>query len=319
MSDERELVRLSALTDSGFDELQAGLLQLGRQGPRAAQRARMRAALGLPVLPVSTPHPQEPYREAQSQSQSQPAQEPSPRHEPGSQPRSNPPPQPEPNPQSQPRPNPELHAASGAGRAHGLLLKLALSGVVVAGVLLGVWHSPSHRPAREPVGASGTTTTVPPHTNALADLQTASPDAVATPPLASKLASTPHALSGRLARSDIRRGSRAHAVRGADARPLSNPAGELALLRRARAQTRSAPEHALELIVQCQQRYPNPAFAEEREVIAVEALLALGRTDQARQRATDFFAHFPASAHARRMHVLLDDDSDTNPTQPPHR
>jgi hypothetical protein len=98
----------------------------------------------------------------------------------------------------------------------------------------------------------------------------------------------------------------------------TDPAGELALLNRARADARAAPARALTLVAQHQERYVPAAFAEEREVIAVEALLAAGLVEQANLRAARFFAQFPLSAHTRRIRTLLNAGSGTKAVSPPH-
>jgi len=63
------------------------------------------------------------------------------------------------------------------------------------------------------------------------------------------------------------------------------------------ADTRALDEHRA--------RFPDGTFVQEREVLAIEALVRLGRGAEAKARA-DAFAHaFPTSAHRRRIAVLL--------------
>ena len=47
-------------------------------------------------------------------------------------------------------------------------------------------------------------------------------------------------------------------------------------------------------------------LAQERAVIAVEALVKTGRTAEAKMRAEKFKARFPGSSHARRIDALLE-------------
>ena len=49
-------------------------------------------------------------------------------------------------------------------------------------------------------------------------------------------------------------------------------------------------------------------FEQEREVLAIEALVRLGRGAEARARASAFTSAFPQSAHRRRIAVLLGGD-----------
>ena len=59
----------------------------------------------------------------------------------------------------------------------------------------------------------------------------------------------------------------------------------------------AAEEHA--------RAYPRGTFAQEREVIAIEALVALGRRPEAAKRAARFRAAFPGSAHQARIDSLV--------------
>jgi hypothetical protein len=82
---------------------------------------------------------------------------------------------------------------------------------------------------------------------------------------------------------------------------------ELALLRPARARVRSAPARALELVAEHERLYPQGALIEEREVIAIEALLSSERAGDAAQRARSFFGRYARSAHARRVRGMLEE------------
>jgi hypothetical protein len=80
---------------------------------------------------------------------------------------------------------------------------------------------------------------------------------------------------------------------------------ELQLLTRARHVVRSSPSRAIALTAEHAERYPAGTFAEEREVIAVEALVRLGQREQAAARARAFGARFPQSAHRQRIEDVL--------------
>ena len=56
-------------------------------------------------------------------------------------------------------------------------------------------------------------------------------------------------------------------------------------------------------------RFGDGTLAQEREVVAIEALVALARLPEARERAARFSARWPHSAHARRLAVILGDAS----------
>jgi hypothetical protein len=79
---------------------------------------------------------------------------------------------------------------------------------------------------------------------------------------------------------------------------------ELTMLARARRALLNEPARALELAEEHAQTYPRGTFDEEREVLAIEALLKLGRRAEADARERAFEARFPRSAqiaHLARM------------------
>jgi hypothetical protein len=61
------------------------------------------------------------------------------------------------------------------------------------------------------------------------------------------------------------------------------------------------PALALSLAERHRALFPEGALAQEREVIAVEALRALRRPDEAEARARRFRARYPDSAHLPRV------------------
>ena len=80
---------------------------------------------------------------------------------------------------------------------------------------------------------------------------------------------------------------------------------EAQLLQRALATLGRSPGDALEVLGVHQRRFPSGALAQEREVLAVDALLRLGRREEARARAARFAEAYPGSAHRRRVEALL--------------
>jgi hypothetical protein len=92
----------------------------------------------------------------------------------------------------------------------------------------------------------------------------------------------------------------------ADVSPLDVMAAELALLRQARAVLASNPSRALALCADHARMFDGGALSQEREVIAIEALLGAGRAGEARERGRRFRESFPGSAHARRIDSLLE-------------
>ncbi len=76
---------------------------------------------------------------------------------------------------------------------------------------------------------------------------------------------------------------------------------EPVLLEQARRALASSPATALALTNQHAARFPHGVLAQEREVIAIEALRRLGRSAEADRRAAAFAQAFPGSAHQRMV------------------
>jgi hypothetical protein len=81
---------------------------------------------------------------------------------------------------------------------------------------------------------------------------------------------------------------------------------ETALVQRAEGWLARDPSAALRLANEHRQRFARGILSEEREVVAIDALLRLGRRDAAEQRAQLFFASHEGSLHARRIRRLLE-------------
>lgn len=85
--------------------------------------------------------------------------------------------------------------------------------------------------------------------------------------------------------------------------PAAKPS-EIKLLKRAEG-LRAEPLKALRVLRRHARLYPEGVLAQEREVLAIEALLAAGRRGEAQRRADRFAASHPGSAQLRRVRVLL--------------
>ena len=66
------------------------------------------------------------------------------------------------------------------------------------------------------------------------------------------------------------------------------------------------PAHALSLVELDARAHAKGALAEERDALHVQALAALGRTDDARARATAFLARYPQSVHKKKIEAVLE-------------
>jgi hypothetical protein len=188
----------------------------------------------------------------------------------------------------------------------GWLLKLIVGALVVAGASFGAWRALQPDEIAPPVSQSAAKEvpqSAPGAEPPVLDRDAALEPAVAPAPQVespSALAKPKRAAAPRRAAENGPR-----APEPAEGAPVDVEA-ELAILRPARAHVRSAPKRALELVAEHARRYPRGALIEEREVIAIEALLTSARVDDAAARARSFFADYPRSAHARRVRSLLD-------------
>jgi hypothetical protein len=80
---------------------------------------------------------------------------------------------------------------------------------------------------------------------------------------------------------------------------------EAQLVRNAERLLGSDPAGALRLTDERRQRFPGGALGQEAEVVAIDALLRLGRRDAAVRRARAFEASHKDSLYARRIHALV--------------
>jgi hypothetical protein len=96
------------------------------------------------------------------------------------------------------------------------------------------------------------------------------------------------------------------AVSGAPPATGGTPAlSEIELLRDARLALRQSPARALELTDEHARQYPRGKLTQERELIAVSALVALGRRTAAMSRAAHFERLNPTSPYRKQMGDLL--------------
>jgi hypothetical protein len=173
-----------------------------------------------------------------------------------------------------------------------LLVKAGVA-VGVAGLVIGgLWLS--HRPRL----AAPASTRAPSSSLSLAAPRAV--DQAPTAPAPTSVASTPNAPSSEPApKPAALRKSLAEPVKSAAA--SADGLSEPALLEQARRALTNSPATALALTNQHAARFPRGVLAQEREVIAIEALRRLGRSAEADRRAAAFGQAFPGSAHQRMV------------------
>jgi hypothetical protein len=217
-----------------------------------------------------------------------------------------------------PPPAPPAPPASPLGPFAALMARPEVSGAILGALLAGgavvgaSWVAPAPRAA--PAVAAARAEPAPrPEASAPAP-------AVAAPPAATMSAAparpAPPAIPGTGAPPPD-----GPSVAASEPAPAAEEETEVRLLQRARAGVAADPARALALTGEHARRFPGGAFAQEREFIAISALVALGRADEARERAARMLERFPASAYRDRLEAIVPPTSvqKERPVSPPTR
>lgn len=107
-----------------------------------------------------------------------------------------------------------------------------------------------------------------------------------------------------------------HPTEGTDRAPQQDAVEEHRLLRAARASLDRDPRRSLALTEEHRRRFPRGMLVQEREVIAIEALAKLGKSDSARSRADQFAEDYPDSPHRGRVDGTSQNGSKKTPSHP---
>ena len=188
--------------------------------------------------------------------------------------------------------------------------------IVMVGVIAGVHHQIDKTPpsaARVPIEALPAAQTAPTAEapTVTAELHDESPPAmpVVTVDSLPSLPSHPSAASQRSGTAPERSAKGSDEGRSdistSPAMPAADPGDELALLEEARAALATAPGRTLALTDEHMKRFSSPAFAQERERLAIDALVRSGRRDDASERARRFESTYPSSPHLARVRALV--------------
>ena len=181
---------------------------------------------------------------------------------------------------------PTLGPTTGAGTGSGVAtgIKVGLAALAAAGIaaLVLSQRAPTEHAAPSAVTARG------PETNPVAPSAPAAPvpsqsESPADAP--ARETPTPSAASAR-------------AVIPPAFRPAET---EAEYLERARGALGKSPALALALANQHRSRFPYGVLAQEREVIAIEALKRLGRSAEAERRISEFASRYPNSAYRKKL------------------
>jgi hypothetical protein len=183
-------------------------------------------------------------------------------------------------------------AAAPAPAASGALMKAgvaALGGVIVVG---GLWltQAPSTKPDRVEQREAPAPAANP-----------APVAAEASPAVPAKAETEPPVQEGAADTTAPPVTTPRHEKAGPKTPAPSAPVPEDVLLEQARRALASDPGRALSLAREHAAGYPSGVLAQEREVIAIEALRRLGRTSEAEKRLQRFERLYPQSAHRRKL------------------
>lgn len=182
--------------------------------------------------------------------------------------------------------------------------------VVMVGVIAGTHHQVDVTPpasSRVPIEAASAPTAASPTVTTEHESPPVMP--VVTVDALPSLPSPPSAASQRSRTAPDRstkglEEGRPDSPRSPD-RPVADPGDELALLEEARAALATAPTRTLALADEHMKRFSSPAFAQERERLAIDALVRSGRRDEALERARRFESTYPSSPHLARVRALV--------------
>jgi hypothetical protein len=205
-------------------------------------------------------------------------------------------------------------AASAAGAGGALaLVKPAVIGVALGLTAMGGFMA--LRPA-EPLGASGVPTPVEvpsPPLSARPPAGSAPPALVVDPePKKSEAPAPPRVRADSDQTADTPEPPRGPSVSAfPDGQERldggATGAGESRAVAEARALLRGGnPTAALAALERLREKYPNGSLVQEREALAIEALLEKGDRAGARSRAADFLARYPKSPHATAARRALE-------------
>jgi hypothetical protein len=175
-------------------------------------------------------------------------------------------------------------AKTGAASVLAKVLGVAAVAAIVGGTAI---HSARGRHAAEDATRTGTTSVAVTTSAALP----APADDTATPAPATSAPARPPTAPARVMSTQA----------------PDDPEAEVALLQRAQGSLEADPAQTLSLCAEHARRFPRGLLAQEREVLAIEALVSTGRIGDARARADRFGAAYPSSTHLRRIHAVLGD------------
>ena len=187
---------------------------------------------------------------------------------------------------------------AGLKLGHIVTVGLATVGLTIGAVFVGASDADE---GQQVAGATPTATTVATSVEPTAE---ANPPRAATateptvpvePPETKALAAAPQPVKQPKSEAQVKAERRQQAV------------AEHRLLRAARAALKTNPSRALSLTQEHRRKFPSGMLTQEREVIAIDALARLGRSDAAKTKASEFEKDYPGSVHKGRVDEAVKD------------
>ena len=151
----------------------------------------------------------------------------------------------------------------------------------------------------------------------------AQPGAPAQPSAAPASEPEQHSTRALRARRQRAASTRSRSDRREAAPAQSDPSAEIGLLTRAERALEFEPAATMLILHEHAQRFPDGVLVQEREILRIDAELALGRKQAAAARAREFLLRFPGSPHRHRFEEMLgaqpdlEDDHKIEPARTP--
>lgn len=198
---------------------------------------------------------------------------------------------------------PSAPPAGPAGAAGAALTKAGLATLAAGAVIVAIAVATrSNAPVTPTTAATRSTTDASPAVATAASVAEPAPASISVDDL-------PAASAGLVNRA-VASASARPPVSAAPAASDKDPAAateraEVALLADAQAALTVRPAESLARCDEHARRFATGTLVQEREVLAIDALMRLGRRPEAEARANRFRAAFPRSGHLRRIDALL--------------
>ncbi len=178
--------------------------------------------------------------------------------------------------------------------------KLGAIGLTLFGALAGTWQI-----VRAPAAASNVTSVPSPAAirapAIVSEVRADDVPVISVDQLPTAQPSTEVAAGARPVASPVKPSAKPQAGTSA----ANRSASELELLQHAQAIVSSDPRGSLALTNEHARDYPSGEFVQERETIAVEALVHLGQKEEARRRARALLERFPRTPYSAKVAMLL--------------